>query len=130
MPCVLNVFTRNNRSHKKTKPKVSGIWCHLIHNLKLERQFPSFFSRQCVHSYCLAYIWTIKHPTRGLSTDPSPFRHPCAAGSTYACNTFTGGRAAAGNGPEKVEGCVFSVCSGDTAGAPNQTRQWRPPDPT
>lgn len=57
----LSLFTRNYRSHMKTKAKISDIWCHLMHKMKLERRFPSFLSRWCTCSGCLDNIWIMKH---------------------------------------------------------------------
>lgn len=61
LSCLLNPFTRNYRSHMKTKAKVADIWCHLMHKMKLERCFPIFLSRWCMRSSCLDNIWIIKH---------------------------------------------------------------------
>lgn len=62
-------------------------------------------------SVCIHIVWIIfaalsipSGSTGRLSTDPNLFRHLCAAGSTYTCNTFTGGRIAAWEQPREGRG--------------------------
>lgn len=85
---------------------------------------------------CIRVVWIIFGPlsissgsTEQLSTDTNLFRHLCTAGNTCTWVHRLGAGSVPGNSLQKVEGCVFSVCPAHTPVAPNQTHEWRPPDP-
>lgn len=96
----------------KWKPKylTNNIWCHLMHKMKLERQFPGFLSRWCMYSSCLDNIWTIKHliwEHRTALHWHQPVQTPLYCREHLHMSAWTGGRISAWEQPPEGRGlCV------------------------
>lgn len=81
---------------------------------------------------CLDDIWIIKHLIWEAQTSShwhQPVQTPLCCREHLHMQGRDWGRVMPGNSLEKVQGCVFSVCPTHIPVAPNQTREWRPPDP-